>query len=156
MKIGKGLRPQACLTWWNKDCYLHTRKCKSLAASHFWYDWARDMILFSFDQKYESINEIKINFENKCGCGSLKHVFLDTLYQHFWSLFHSYLILSEKVLKKVCSFEIRIICSTVKPDIRPDIRLSGQPDIRYNPKISPRYHLSRSCSTVHDSWIQVL
>ena len=24
--------------------------------------------------------------------------------------------------KKVCSFEFRIICSTVSPDIRPDIR----------------------------------
>ena len=61
MKIGKSLRLETCLTWWNKDCYFHTRKCVSLTASHFLYDWARDMILFSFDQKYESINEINKN-----------------------------------------------------------------------------------------------
>jgi hypothetical protein len=48
----------SCLKWWNKDSYLHvSQKCKSLAASHFLYDWARDIFDFSFDQKYESINE---------------------------------------------------------------------------------------------------
>ena len=36
-------------------------------------------------------------------------------------------------MKKVCSFEIRIICST-KPDIRPDTGYKKRPDIRYNPK----------------------
>ena len=48
-------------------------------------------------------------------------------YQHFWSVFYSYFILSEKVLKKVCSLEFRIICLTVLPDIRPDIRPAGYP-----------------------------
>ena len=57
LKIGQELRLQGCLKCWNKDSYLHTRKCKSLAASHCWYDWARDTIIFSFDQKYESNNE---------------------------------------------------------------------------------------------------
>ena len=74
------------------------------------------MILFSFDQKYESINEINKNFENRPIIAAVvpyNTFFLDTMYQHFWSLFHSYLMLGEKVLKKVCSFEIRIICSTV-------------------------------------------
>ena len=66
--------------------------------------------------KYESINEINKNFENRPVIAAVvpyNTFFLDTLYQHLWSLFHSYLILSEKVLKKVCSFEIRVICSTV-------------------------------------------
>ena len=36
-------------------------------------------------------------------------------YQHFRSLFHSYFILSEKVLKKVCSFEVRIDSLTGYP-----------------------------------------
>ena len=31
---------------------------------HFWYDWARDIFDFSFDKKYESINEYDKNFEN--------------------------------------------------------------------------------------------
>ena len=31
---------------------------------------------------------------------------------------------------KVCLFKVCIICSTVYPVFRPDIRLSGQPDIR--------------------------
>ena len=30
------------------------------STSYFLYNWARDMILFSFDQKYESINENEI------------------------------------------------------------------------------------------------
>ena len=57
LKIGQELRLQGCLKCWNDDSYLHTRKCKSLAASHFLYNWARDMNLFSFDQKHESDNE---------------------------------------------------------------------------------------------------
>ena len=66
LKIGQELRLQGCLKWWNEDSYLHvSRKCKSLATSHFWYNWARDMILFSFDQKYESINENDKIFENR-------------------------------------------------------------------------------------------
>ena len=61
---GQELRLQGCLKWWNKDSYLHvSRKCKSLAASHFWYDWARDIFDFSFDQKYESINEYDKTFK---------------------------------------------------------------------------------------------
>ena len=31
----------------------------------------------------------------------------------FWSLFHSYFIPSERVLNKVCSFEVRFIFSSV-------------------------------------------
>ena len=65
LKIGQELRLQGCLKCWNDDSYLHTRKCKSLAASNFWYNWARDMILFSFDQKYESDNENDKIFENQ-------------------------------------------------------------------------------------------
>ena len=46
-----------------KDSYLHvSRKCKSLAAFHFRYDFARDIFNFSFDQKYKSINEYDKNF----------------------------------------------------------------------------------------------
>ena len=56
MKIRNGIRLQGCLKRGNTDKYLHTRKCKSLAASHFPHDRARDMILFSYDQKYESIS----------------------------------------------------------------------------------------------------
>ena len=59
VKIGQELRLQGCLKWRNKDSCLNTRKCKSLAASHFWYDWARDTIFFLFAQKYESINPIR-------------------------------------------------------------------------------------------------
>ena len=62
---------------------------------------------------------------NSAKSGSTSLVF-DKPYQHFWSLFPSYFILSEKVLKKVCSFEVRIICLTVN-------WISGQPDIRYKP-----------------------
>ena len=65
LEIGQELRLQGCLKCWNDYSYLHTRKCKSLAASHFWYNWARDMNLFSFDQKYESDNENDKNFENQ-------------------------------------------------------------------------------------------
>ena len=65
LKIGQELRLQGCLKYWNKDSYLHTRKCKSLAAFHFCYDWDRDIILFSFDQKYESNNENDKYVENR-------------------------------------------------------------------------------------------
>ena len=60
-----------------------------------------------------------------------KNLFLKKTHQHFWSLIlQSYFVLIEKVLKKVCSFEVRIICLTVSPDIRPDTgyrkgRISG-------------------------------
>ena len=50
-------------------------------------------------------------------------------------LFYTYVVKSSE---KICSFEVRIICLTVSPDIRPDIRLSGQPDIRQmKPDIRP-------------------
>ena len=73
--------------------------------------------------------------------------YLDTLYQHFWSLFHSYLILSEKVLKK---FAHSKFASFVQQVIRPagypanetgypaGYRISkkaGYPASRYNPSI---------------------
>ena len=64
-----------------------------------------------------------------------KFLVFNKTYQHFWSLFHSYFILNEKVLKKVCSFKVRTICSTVKPDIRPDTGYQKRPDIWYNPII---------------------
>ena len=159
MEIGKGLRPQACLTWWNKDCYLHTRKCKSLAASHFWYDWARDLILYSFHQKYESINEINKNFENRpiiAACGFLKHVFFRHSVPTFLvaisllfntSKFASFVQQFNRISGRISGYPASRISgkwnrisgriSDIKKGRISDIkkgRISGQPDIRYNPK----------------------
>ena len=41
------------------------RICKSLIAYNFCYECARDLISSSVDEKYEIINEIDKNFENR-------------------------------------------------------------------------------------------
>ena len=74
---------------------------------------------------------------------------IDKTYRHFWSLFHSYFILSEKILKKFSNSKFASFVQQfnrisgqsdirqMKPDIRPDTgykkRLNIQSDIQYNP-----------------------
>ena len=53
-------------------------------AYNFYYEFARDLISFSVDQKYEIIDENDNKFENRpriMAVVSWKPLFLDTLYQ---------------------------------------------------------------------------
>ena len=66
------------------------------------------------------LSDARLN--NKYRIFSEKFLVFIKAYQNFWSLFHSYFVYIEKVLKQVSLFIVRIICSTSDPDIQ----LSGK------------------------------